>query len=73
MACGRLNRLKNETPIMEARGMRYDKLMWFGAFIAVPTVFIAPFVDAGMLSVVTLGGGILFGKGYGIWEERTRK
>jgi hypothetical protein len=53
--------------------MRYDKLMWFGAFIAVPTVFIAPFVDAGMLSVVTLGGGILFGKGYGIWEERTRK
>ena len=50
------------------------ELMLLGVFTGsvglLVSLFAAPAV---MCAIVAFGGGALFGKGYGIWEERARR
>lgn len=46
--------------------------MLFGAFISLAAVFMGLAMPMGSLAVLAVCGGAVFGKGYGVWEERNR-
>lgn len=48
-------------------------LMTLGSAVGVTSVAIAVLArDAGHIAVLLFAAGALFGKGYGVWEERGR-
>lgn len=54
--------------------MKPKSLMWMGAWCGAVALF-GSLVMSGetvMLVILGFGGGMVFGKGYGIFEERTR-
>ena len=52
--------------------MSPKSLMTLGAFVAAVSVAISFVFIAGPFTIMAFAGGALFGKGYGIWEERQR-
>lgn len=53
--------------------MRAKHLMIAGAATGIAFMVIGVIVPANEVLVVMFGAGMLFGKGYGIWEERQRR
>ena len=52
--------------------MKPNALMAVGASIALLSIIASAIHSAPALVTLGVGGGMLFGKGYGIWEERSR-
>ena len=52
--------------------MKPKNLMLLGVLLALATFAMSVFTESGTISVLAFGGGALFGKGYGVWEERTK-
>lgn len=50
--------------------MKPSRLMCIGAFVCIVCFIMSFTYDTGGLVFLALCGGAVFGKGYGIWEER---
>lgn len=55
---------------MEKR-MRPNGYMWLGLFVSVASIAIE--MAGADIGWILFAGGALFGKGYGVWEERSKE
>ena len=51
--------------------MRPNGYMWLGLFVSVASIAIE--MAGADIGWILFAGGALFGKGYGVWEERSKE